>query len=186
MNKRFLAGILILLICMNSVGCGGAWRRKFIRRKKGEEATAPVLQPKDYEKEFTNKQFYANHFVFWKNSESELISSIQAKKSQKRIEMFASYSLTEIKKIYELLIEDKQKELEPYIDELERLVEKIKTPNYLISHKNRVVKEISSHYRAVNKFSYFYMKNFVIPDEVQENSVAQEEKVKEPDAEDLK
>jgi len=182
MNTKIINMLLVITLLLSSAGCGGTWRRKFVRRKKGEEVAAPVLQPQDYEKEFTHKQSYSNHFAFWKNSESELITTIKANKSRKRIELFAAYSLDELKEMYVLLIEEKQKELDPYVKELNEIVGRIRMPGHLGSNKNVIVRDLSAHYRAVGKFSYFFMQNYIRPDE---NGVADTQK-DEVDAESIK
>jgi len=165
MKTKILSILLVGMILLTSSGCSGTWRKKFVRKKKDEDIKAPVLQPYDYEKEFTNKQSYANHFAFWKNAESELITAIKTSSSMKRVDMYASYSQKEINEIYALLIEEKQKELKPFLDQLDEITRKIKIPNYIKSHRNAILKDLGRHYRAVGKFAYFFMQNYVRPDE---------------------
>lgn len=165
MNIR-IVGIALIATFLFTTGCSGAWRRKFIRNKKDEVKEGPILQPYDYKKEFTNKQLYANHYVFWKNSEAELINSVKGKGNMKKIKNQATYSLVEIRKLGNLLNDEKKAEIEPYILELENIVKKIKEPNYVKSNSNKIVSRLSKHYRAVGgKFSYFRMKHFVKPDQ---------------------
>jgi len=178
MNAKIISiGLIATLLC--TAGCSGVWRRKFVRNKKDDVKQGPVLQPYDYEKEFTNKQFYANHYAFWKNSEAELINSVKVKGNMKRIENQADYSLVEIKKLASLLIDEKRAEIEPYVVELEGIAKKIKQPNSVESNSNYLVSQLSKHYRAVSgKFSYFHMKNFVIPDQ-KEGSDEQPERLEQ-------
>ncbi len=162
MNIRIISTALVATLLLTA-GCSGSWRKKFIRNKKDEVKQGPVLQPYDYEKEFTNKQLYANHYAFWKNSESELINSIKAKGNNKKIKSQANYSLVEIRKLASLLNDEKRAQLEPYVTQLEEITKKIKQPNYLDSNSNHIVSQLTKHYRAVsNQFSYFHMKHFVI------------------------
>lgn len=163
--RRFITYMLIAGVIVSVTGCSGSWRRKFVRKKKDEVKQGPVLQPYDYKKEFTNKQLYANHYVFWKNSEAELINSVRSKANMKKIESQSAYSLVEIRKLADLLAGEKKALLEPYIEELQDIVNKIGQPNYVSSNSNRIVSELKRHYRAVcGRFSYFHMKNFVRPD----------------------
>ena len=171
MLKRILPLILIMLFVISTTGCSGSWRRKFVRKSKSQDIDSPVLQPYNYEKEFTNNQFYANHYVFWKNAESELISLINAKGNFKRIKSRADYAVVELKKLYELLFIQKQKELAPYIQELVDMVKRINEPNYINTHSNVLSSELSKHYRAVNRdFSYYSVKKFIKADEVKEET----------------
>jgi len=165
MNNRLIGTVLVFALVFGLTGCSGTWRKKFVRRKKDEDKQGPVLQPKDYRKEFTNHQLYANHYAFWKNAELELISSIKSSKSQKRIKVQSSYSLIEIEKLHELLIEEKQKELAPLIEQLREIVTDISKPHYIASHKNTIVRDLTRHYRAVSmRFSYYHMKKYIRPD----------------------
>jgi hypothetical protein len=174
MNKRLLISILLLVMLVDAAGCSGTWRRKFVRVKKEEEKEAPVLVPQDYKKEFTNNQLYANHFAFWKSAESELISSIRDKKSHKRLDRYTSYTIVEMNKLYNLLVPEKQKDFEPLVNEIKDIIAKISQPGYLDSNRNSIVSELSKHYRAVARsFSYFHMKNYIIPDEQEPEKTAQ-------------
>jgi len=165
MNIRIISMALAVTLLFTA-GCSGAWRKKFVRNKKDEVKQGPVLQPYDYEKEFTNKQFYANHYAFWKNSESELIHSTKAKGNHKKIKNQADYSLVEIRKLASLLDDEKRAQLQPYVLQLEEITRKIKQPNYLDSNSNHIVSQMTKHYRAVsNQFSYFHMKHFVRDDQ---------------------
>ena len=171
MFKRILTFLLVMLIVVASTGCSGSWRRKFVRKSKSEDIDAPVLQPYDYEKEFTSQQFYANHYVFWKSAENELISLINAKGNFKRIKSRADYAVVELKKLHALLLPEKQQELTPYIDELVDMVKRINEPNYIKSHSNLLSSELSKHYRAVNRdFSYRAVKKFIKADETKEET----------------
>ena len=164
--KRSIISITLMAALLFTAGCSGAWRRKFVRSKKNEVKQGPVLQPYDYEKEFTSKQFYANHYAFWKNSEAELINSVKAKSNQKKIVSQADYALVEIKKLASLLNDEKRAQIEPYVVDLEDIVKKIKQPNYVKTNSNHIVSQLSKHYRTVSgKFSYFHMKHFVRPDQ---------------------
>jgi len=170
MRNKITCMLLIAIIVLTT-GCSGAWRKKFIRKKKDEVKQGPVLQPYDYKKEFTNRQLYANHYVFWKNSEAELINSVKSKSNMKKIKSQAAYSLVEIKKLGELLIDEKRALIEPYIAELEDITDKANQPNYVNSNSNQLVSKLSKHYRAVSgTFSYFHMKNFVKPDNAETKS----------------
>lgn len=178
MFKKIITALLLFTFVLNTAGCSGAWRRKFIRKKKEGRKEEPVLQPTDYKKEFTNRQLYANYFAFWKNSESELIKSVKGKRGQKRIKTYASYSEKEIMKLYDLLIEEKQKEFKPLIDEFKELISKVMRANYLNSNRNMLVRALKKHHRNVGRnFSFYKMKKHVKPDEEEAEELVQQEAV---------
>jgi hypothetical protein len=171
MKVKFISIMLLTIFLLSNSGCSGAWRKKFVRAKKGEVKEGPILQPYDYAREFTNKQLYANNYTFWRNSESELINSIKSKDNIKRIRNQAGYAIVDIKKLSSLLVDEKRAEIEPYIFELEDMIEKIDQPNYVSSNSNVLVSRLSRHYRTVSRnFSYQHMKNFIKPDNVKEEA----------------
>jgi hypothetical protein len=168
MRIKFISFVLLFCVLLASSGCSGTWRRKFVRAKKDETKEGPILQPYDYAREFTNKQLYANNYTFWRNSQSELIKSVKAKDSSRRIRSNAGYAMVDIKKLASLLVDGKAAELQPYISELEDIIEKIELPNYVNSNSNALTSRLSKHYRAVSRyFSYRRMKDFIKPDEEQ-------------------
>ena len=166
MNKKIMAVVLVVIFMLSSSGCSGAWRQKFVRKKKVEVKEEPIIHPEDYSKEFTNKQLYANHFAFWKAAESEFINSLKGRRSAGRIKSYAGYAIDELKRMHELLVEEKQKELLTLIEELEAIAARIASPTYINSNRNFLVSISSKHYRAVNRgFSYYGMKNYITLEE---------------------
>jgi hypothetical protein len=164
--RRLISAGLLIAFIVGIAGCSPTWRRKFVRKKKGDAVEGPVLEPEEYNKEFTNKQLYANHFVFWKSAENELIASIKKKSSAKRVDVYASHALVEIRKMYQLLVPEMQKELLPYIEELEGVVSDLKKPGYLEAHSNNLLRALSKHYRNVNSgFYYFKAQGYIKPEQ---------------------
>lgn len=164
--KRSISVVLVLLILISTSGCSGEWRKKFVRRKKDVAENNPVLQPQDYRKEFTSRQLYANHYAFWQNAETELLRSVEERKSSKRLRSQSSYAEVELKKLSDMLIAEKQQEILPYVDELKAIVADINKPNYISSNRNLIAERLRKHYRQVARnFSYFAMKNYVREDE---------------------
>lgn len=178
--KRITLIVLIFIFALNSSGCSGPWRRKFVRKKKTEVKQEPVFHPEEYKKEFTNQQLYANHFAFWRAAESEFISCLEGRKSVNRVETYASYAVMELDKLNDLLTEDKQKELKPFMEELKEIVARIKQPDYVNSHRHFLVSISGKHYRTVSRrFSYFSIKNYIRPEEESEG-LAESKKIEEP------
>lgn len=178
--KRITLIVLIFVFALNNCGCSGPWRRKFVRKKKAEVKQEPVFHPEEYKKEFTNQQLYANHFAFWRAAESEFISCLQDHQPIKRVGVYASYAVMELNKLHDLLTEDKQRHLKPFIEELKEIVARIDQPHYVNSHRNFLVSISGKHYRTVSrKFSYFSIKNYIRPEEESEG-LAESKKIEEP------
>ncbi len=159
MIKRLSCLLLIIVHLIASAGCTGELRRKFVRKKKEEKPT-PIFKPVPYESEFTPRQRYANHYVFWKNAEAEVIKILNQKDiNNKKLKFHTSYALVEIKQMQKLLPLEQRLELELYIDDLNVLAEKLQDLHYVLSHRHTLVKKLKHHYREVSRnFSYSKMK----------------------------
>lgn len=122
---RNLLKILIIIILFSSIAGCTQIRRKFTRKKKPKKIT-PIVEIKDYSTSLKVDELYKKHFVFWKYWEEELIHNLGKNiKKQKRCYIEA---LSELKTMASYLQEQKQKLLQPYIDKLEELKERIEKP----------------------------------------------------------
>lgn len=163
MFKKMVCAVLVAAYLFSSAGCSGVLRKKFVREKKQEVKKIPVFKPQEYESEFNKQQLYANHFAFWRNAETEVIELLSDdERNYKKLKTYASYSLEELKQMQQLLIDEKQQQINPYIEELTQLVKKIKSPSYVSAHKHTLIKQLKHHCGAVGRgFSYFKMKNWL-------------------------
>lgn len=183
MHKRAFTIVLIIIFAISCTGCSGPWRRKFVRKREVEVKEEPVFHPEEYSREFTSKQLYANHFAFWRAAESEFILCLKACKSVNRLRTYTSYAMVELKRLHDLLIEEKQKELRPFIEELKEIVVRINQPTYVDSHRNFLVSISDKHYRTVSRrFSYYSMRNYIRPEEESEGLAGSKEP-EEPEVE---
>ncbi len=65
MFRKTVAWGLVLILFFSFTGCA-ALQRKFVRKKKKQEAPAPVITTFDYSKELRVDELYKRHFLFWK------------------------------------------------------------------------------------------------------------------------
>ena len=111
----------LVLIC----GCE-TLRKKFIRKPKNErKMEEPVLSPQKYNPEFEKDVLYRNYFVYWRSWQDELIAALDADLSHKKQIDCVYQAVMNLEKVRAFLNEDKQKELDVYIEELKALQEKI-------------------------------------------------------------
>lgn len=163
MIRKILSFILIATCLCSLSGCTGALRKKFVRKKKYEKKQIPVFKPKEYEAEFTKEQRYINHYTFWKNAHTEIIRMLDGKDriNNKKLKLYATYSVDEINQMHKLLPDEEQQRLQPYIEELTDLTGKMKNSSYVSSHKHTLTKKLKYIYNEVREnFSYAKMKKY--------------------------
>ena len=128
---------LIIFICLgamifSSIGCEPL-RKKFVRKKKEEKESGivPVLEPIDYapKKIYSLLEQYQRHYSLWKVWDRELIQAIQEGKTVKAQEYNLAQLIEQIEEMKKWMIEEKQKELTPLIDELHAIQRDLSQPS---------------------------------------------------------
>ncbi|MBM3253864.1 MAG: hypothetical protein FJZ16_06410 [Candidatus Omnitrophica bacterium] len=148
---------LSLDICLSLIGCG-TLKKKLEAVKTEPEGPAPV--PKMH----SNLWWYKTHYTYWRYWEEELINSLSSDNPQKQIRC-STEALYNLKKMRERLVEEKQKELEPYIAQLDSItkdiIKKNITPGYLVLLRGNIEK----HKRQIDKqFRYSKAWQFIKAD----------------------
>jgi len=157
--------ILLFSICCllftTLVGCE-AFTRKFARKRKKTKAEEPVFVPKEYLlSDVPVEERYRQYFLFWRSWQDELITALGSSSSHKKREDCIREAIQNLGDLRPLLFEEKQKELDVYLEKLRRLENEISKDTYgtkLILHKDRaesLKRNISTH------FSYSNAKNYL-------------------------
>jgi len=122
----------------------------------------PVIYTQsEYQKEFTNKYYYQNHFTYWKTWHEELMTYLgrNAKRESRSLNEIIS-NLTDMR---DLLIEPKRSELDAYIEELKKIVESIKNGKRGFAERgslDRIRRQIAGD------FYYEKVKDSIMPDDI--------------------
>src|SRR3989338_4422986 len=118
--------IIFILLCSSLLGLAGceAFKRKFIPKKKPEARKIVLYGQKEYIRE-PNEELYKKHFLFWKSWQGELAEALGGGNHLKEISC-AESAVVELGIAKSFLAEDKQKELEPELQKLTAMRDKIK------------------------------------------------------------
>ncbi|HAJ56946.1 MAG TPA: hypothetical protein DCL35_04165 [Candidatus Omnitrophica bacterium] len=121
------AVIVCAIVCIFLVTGCETLRKKFVRKRKKTESTEPmVIVPRDYSAHpFPSDVLYKQYFVYWKSWNQELVSSLIDKLSYKKILDCAQQSLVNLRKMKDLLADEKANELQVYIDRTQDLEARI-------------------------------------------------------------
>ncbi len=140
--KRIIYQILITLFIfctfISISGCE-AFVKKFTRKPKKDKIESPVLVPEDYSPlDIPVEQRYRQYFLYWQSWQEELISALGSAASHKKRKTCIEEAIKNLLEMRHLLFEEKQKELEIYIEK-SRLLE------------NDIVKDIYGTKTAIHK-----------------------------------
>ena len=107
-------------------GCE-AFVRKFTRKPKEHKLKEePILVPQDYSlSDLSTEERYRQYFLFWKSWQDELITALDSQASYKKRKECIREAVNNLEEIRSLLIEEKQKELDVYLEKLRSLFSKI-------------------------------------------------------------
>lgn len=116
---KFKAALLLttyfLLFATVLCGCE-AFRKKFVRKPKEEKEVRVVTQIKEYKALYSPEVGYKQYYLFWRTSHEELVSSLEAQNgNRKKTLYFAKQTAEHLQEMRDLLLPEKQKELELFI-----------------------------------------------------------------------
>ncbi len=135
--------ILIILSSLLVTLCGcEAFVRKFTRKsKKARVEEEPVLVPEEYSlADIPVEERYRQSFLFWKSWQDELITALGSPASHKKRKDCLKEAIKNLQDIRPLLFQEKQKELDVYLEKLRRLEREISKDIYgtkLTTHRAR-------------------------------------------------
>ena len=170
MNKRRLKKLIIQIIILSTcycllstlIGCE-AFVRKFTRKPKEHKLQEePVLVPQDYSlSDLSTEERYRQYFLFWKSWQDELITAMNPQTSYKKKKECVQEAINNLEEIRALLLEEKQKELDVYLERLRHLSSAIIQDIYgtrLIINKSRAE---SLKRSILRDFSYSNVKGYL-------------------------
>jgi len=155
--------ILYLTCCLliaSLLGCE-AFVKKFTRKpKKQEEKEIPVLEPEDYSlSDIPPKERYERYFLFWQAWQDELINALNESASNKKIRFCLQEATKNLEELKPFLFEEKQKELEFYLERLRKMDNQISRDVYGARSANYKKMAESLKRNILVKFSYPNVKN---------------------------
>ena len=164
--KKIMSGLLIAAMVGDLAGCASV-QKKFTRKKKEPTHTAATVYFEEgpYQKKYSNAYYYKTHFTMWKSWQDDLINNIGG--NRKKTQRNAEEALNHLTEMSHYLMPEKEKELEPFLQDLMTLVKKIELGNYSYSENPVLRTELQKIKRLVgNNFYYDKIANQLLPDAV--------------------
>lgn len=155
---KFRVLIIILLMILLS-GCT-ALQRKFVRRSKEKERPTPVVQMIDYSIGLRSDELYKKHFLFWQSWHTELIDRIG--ENLKKRAVCYEHLLSSLKSMRKYLVEEKARELDPFILQIESFGKDVKKERLSPTDVYRIKTVLEKTKRQIDKrFSYRDVKDYL-------------------------
>lgn len=164
--KKIIAVIIVLIFLPGLTGCE-AIQRKFVRKNKKEP-----LRPKFYQEGLSsetrpNIELYMMHYMYWKTWHEDLV--VKAGDNAKRDKLAFSEVFSNLKDMQKRLLEEKAKEIDVYIEEMQKIareIEKGKAGTMRLAFLREQLDRIRA--RIVRKFYYKKIADYILPDRKEE------------------
>ena len=164
--KKTITFLLFLILVINLTGCASV-QKKFTRKKKEPShiPAAVYFEEGAYQKKYSNAYYYKMHYTLWKTWQSDLINGIGG--NRKKTQRNAEESLNQLTEMSHYLAPEKEKDLEPLLEDLTRLVKKIDSGAYSSTENADLRVELQKIKRLVdNDFYYDKVTSQILPDTV--------------------
>ena len=162
----FLVSVLWFLVT-ELMGCESvseSIKKKFIPKKKKEEAAPVMFYDEEFYSKYPNATLYDNHYTYWKTWEKELIDSLSGT-NDKKMAQCANYALSEMILMRKYLLDPKATELDKWMKDLEVAQKKIGQGGLSEPSKMGMRSTLQTHYTHVNRvFQTKNVRDFIKPD----------------------
>lgn len=160
--KRLFLVIMILVFMFELTGCE-AIQQKFTRKKK-RKPIRPVFYQEGEGETRPHLELYMMHYTYWKTWQEDLIAN--AGENSKRDKLASEEILGNLKDMRKHLVDEKGKELDAYIEEIEGITDKITKGIAGQTTQIATLKRRLSNIRAriVRKFYYKKVRDYIKAD----------------------
>lgn len=159
-HKNIFIFAVCYLVLVLLIGCD-AFVRKFTRKPTKEKPPEEmVLVPEEYSSLFkTKEEAYRQYFLYWQSWQDELINALLSKLSHKKQLSCIDEAIKNLTEVRNLLAEEKQKALDPYLERLTALRGAIEEDTYSNNTDNNRYKAEVLKKDILRFFSYPKIKN---------------------------
>ena len=164
--KKTITFLLFMTLMVNLAGCASV-QKKFTRKKKEPKhiPAAVYFEEGPYQKKYSNAYYYKTHYTLWKSWQDDLINGVGG--NRKKTQRNAEEALNHLTEMSHYLAPEKEKQLEPLLGDLTRLVKKIEEDAYANSENATLRVELQKIKRLVdNDFYYDNVSDQILPDVV--------------------
>lgn len=155
----FLVTIYSLLVTL--IGCE-ALLKKFTRKSKRTEEVQMVLAPEEYKPTMTKEELYRQFLLFWRSWQEELVESLLQNKSLKKRVDCATEAIKNLESMKKMLVAEKQKKLDSYIERMKLLKDRIANDIYGVNNNTYRERAEDLQMDIWKDFSFGDIKNYLL------------------------
>jgi hypothetical protein len=164
--KKIFWFVFAAMLLIELTGCASV-QKKFTRKPKTPShiPAAVYLQEGPYQKKFSNEYYYKTHFTLWKTWHSDLLNQLGG--NQKKVSRCAQETRGHLTEMHRYLAPEEQAKLQPELDELNRICQRIESGRYSESQYGRTRTDLERIQRVVaNNFYFDKVKAHLLPETV--------------------
>jgi len=152
--KNIIILFSILGLLSSILGCE-AFVRKFTRKSKKENVEVMVLAPEEWKgPQMPKEEKYRQYYIYWLSWHDELINALLSNAPQKKRLDCAEQAIKNLIGMRGLLNENKQKQLDVYLNKFNDLKSEIKSDIYGSAKESFRLSAESIRRNILQKFSY--------------------------------
>ena len=155
MRHRMSTGWLLMAGCVivSTAGCENM-QRKFVRQRKTEARPSPIVGFQDYTQLIMPIDLYRKHYMMFDYWNAQLLDELSSTTAQqtnpKRLQRASEESLNELRTMRRLLQDDTGAQLDPLLDERERLARRLHAAD-LSSGTDAIRRALESQTREIHR-----------------------------------
>lgn len=157
--------ILSSIFCLlfTSLGCE-AFRKKFVRKPKKEKEVKIVVETYEYESQYSPQTSYKKYFSFWRGWQDELINSLDIQHvNRKKLTVASEKIVANLDQMHQLLLPEKQKELEGYIAEQKEIAMQLQQPSLSRTQILEIKSSLERNKKQIQKeFNYKKIQQYLV------------------------
>jgi len=160
---RIILQVVFCCLLFTALGCD-AFIRKFTRKPKKENLAKEelVLEPEEYTgSALTKEELYRQYFLFWKSWQEELIASLSEGSNYKKRLDCAEEVIKNLKELRLLLVEERSKKLEGYINQMSVLGGAIEKDIYGVNILKHRLNAERLERIILKQFVYYKVKDYL-------------------------
>ncbi len=144
-----------LLLCAALTGCE-SFQRKFTRKKRAQPAPTPIINFQDYTRTMTPLDRYRKHYLMFDYWNQELLNALQSPPlNAKRYKLASRESLSELRTLRDLVIDELGQQFAPFIDERAKIDQQLQRGNVSTSQIGATSRMLETQARAINRHFFW-------------------------------
>jgi len=158
---RIIIAFSILALMLSLTGCAQL-RKKFIRKKKVEEAMPHYERIKKYDVS-PSIELYTKHYIFWRSWHREAVNLLG--KNTKKDKRCVREMIKNLEDMRDLLVDEKGDQLEDHILVLRKIERDLQKRSLTFATKTRVRMVLEKEFKLIKiNFSYTKMEPYIRSD----------------------